>query len=165
MSTIQYERALALLEAPEKYPGLAPRKGIALLRVWMYPSFRPCAAWSILESGKSFFVRRVVWDQVPTVDSQPITFGAESPVVEESFSGLLSELRTMQLSPFALASTIGIDGTSYGVEVGGFGKSGFMSWWGKPPVGWAPLEAWHARAIKQLESLLPSSTSELPTSE
>jgi hypothetical protein len=88
MSAIQYERALALLEAPEKYPGLAPRKGTALLRVWVYPSFRPCAAWSILESGKSFFVRRVVWDQVPTVDSQPITFGAESPVVEERLAAL-----------------------------------------------------------------------------
>lgn len=165
MSAIQYERALALLEAPEKYPGLAPRKGTALLRVWIYPSFKPCAAWSIVQSGNSYFVRRVVWDQVPTVDSEPITYGSESPVVKENFSGLLSELRAMQLSPFALASPVGIDGTTYGVEVGGFGKSGLMSWWGKPPVGWAPLQAWHARAIEQLESLLPSGTRELPPSE
>ena len=165
MSAIQYERALALLEAPEKYPGLAPRKGITLLRVWVYPSFEPCAAWSILQSGASYFVRRVVYDQTPTVDAQPITFGAESPVAEENFSGLLSELRSMQLSPFALASTVGIDGTSYGVEVGGFGKSGLMSWWGKPPTGWAPFQTWHACAIERLESLLPPSTRELPPAE
>lgn len=165
MSAIQYERALALLEAPEKYPGLAPRKGIALLRVWVYPSFKPCVTWSILQSGTSYFVRRVVYDQSHTVDAQPITFGAEAPVAEVSFNGLLSELRTMQLSPFALASTVGIDGTSYGVEVGGFGKSGLMSWWGKPPAEWAPLQAWHACAIELLESLLLPSTRELPPSE
>jgi hypothetical protein len=165
MSAIQYERALTLLEAPEKYPGLAPRKGFALLRIWVYPSFKPCAAWSILQSGKSHFVRRVVWEQARTVGAQPITYGAESPIAEEGFSTLLAELRAMQLSPFAVASTAGIDGTTYGVEVGGSGKSGLMSWWGKPPAGWAALQAWHVRAIGRLESLLPSSTCELPPFE
>jgi hypothetical protein len=165
MSAIQYERALALLEAPATYPALAQRKSTTLLRVWAYPSFKPSASWSVIQEGKRFFIRRVVWDQVRTVDSEPVTYGAESPAEEESFRGLLSELRAMQFAPFALASTMGIDGTSYGVEVGGISPSGRMSWWGKPPTGWAPLQAWHARAIELFESLLPASTSELPRSE
>jgi len=165
MSALQYERALALLEAPEAYPALARRKCTRLLRVWVYPSFKPSASWSLIQEGRRFFIRRVVWDQVLTVDSEPVTYGSESPVEEESFRALLSELQAMQVTPFALASTMGIDGTSYGVEVGGINPSGRMSWWGKPPLGWAPLQEWHARATELLESFLPASTSELPHSE
>jgi hypothetical protein len=165
MSALQYTRAMALLEAPETYPTLAQRRSTTLLRVWVYPSFKPSASWSVIQEGRRFFIRRVVWDQVRTVDSEPVTYGAESPVEEESFRELLTELRAMQAAPFALASTMGIDGTSYGVEVGGIRPSGRMSWWGKPPIGWAALQAWHARAIERFEALLPASTSELPRSE
>lgn len=165
MSAIQYERAMALLEAPERYPALARRKGTALLRVWVYPSFKPCAAWSIVQDGGSFFVRRVVWDQVRAVGLEPVTYGAESPVAEDSFRDLLAELRAMQLAPFAATSTVGIDGTSYGVEVGAFTPSGRLSWWGQPAAGWAPLQAWHTRAIERFESLLPASTPGVPRAE
>ncbi len=165
MSALQYERALALLEAPETYPLLADRKCTRLLRVWVYPSFKPSASWSVIQEGNKFFIRRVVWDQVQTVDSEPVTYGAESPVEEEGFIALLSELRAMHVTPFALASTMGIDGTSYGIEVGGFRVSGRMSWWGKPPIEWVPLQEWHARAIELFESFLPASTSEVPRSE
>lgn len=165
MSALQYERALALLEAPETYPVLPRRKCTRLLRVWVYPSFKPSASWSVIQEGRKFFVRRVVWDQVQTVDSEPVTYGAESPVEEERFRELLSELRAMLVTPFALASTMGIDGTSYGIDVGGFSVSGRMSWWGKPPIEWVPLQEWHARAIELFESFLPESTSEVPRSD
>jgi|GEM_PF-5160283 len=59
-----------------------------------YPSFKPSASWSVIQEGRKFFIQRVVWDQVQTVDSEPVTYGAESPIEEEGFRELLSELRT-----------------------------------------------------------------------
>ena len=161
MSEIQYERALSLLAEPESYPLLPQRNFIRLLRVWVYPTFAPCVAWSLAQAGGQFYIRRVVWDQVHTVDLEPNTFGTELPVPEETFRKLLAELRAMQLTPFTSTSSTGVDGTSYGVEVGTLEPSGRLSWWGKPPEAWASLQDWHTCATELFESLLPPSTPDL----
>lgn len=161
MSEIQNARALSLLENPESYPLLPQRNFIRLFRVWVYPTFAPYVAWSLAQASEQFYIRRVVWDQVHTVDLEPITFGTELPVLEETFHKLLAELRAMQLTPFTLASATGVDGTSYGVEVGTFNPSGRLSWWGNPPEAWSPLQAWHTCATQLFESLLPLSTPDL----
>jgi hypothetical protein len=160
MSTAtQYECALALLEKPETYPGLAQRKhSLVLLRVFQYPSFQPCSSWAVVQVAKNLFLRRVTWDQRHPFTPEPVTYGAEVPLESSIFNALTTELRAIQLTPFVVVSTIGIDGTSYGVEVGGFGSSARLSWWETPPPNWAPLQQWHAHAVTQFEALLPAST-------
>jgi hypothetical protein len=158
-TTTQYEEALALLERPDTYPGLAKRKhSLVLLRVWQYPSFHPCSSWAVIQDAKNFFLRRVTLEQRHPFTPERATYGAEVPLQSSVFNALATELRAIELAPFIAVSTLGIDGTSYGVEVGGFALSTRLSWWETPPQNWASLEQWHAHAVAQFEALLPAST-------
>ena len=151
--------AMALLESPAKYPGLPARdRSLVQLRVWRYPSFQPSSSWAVLRVAKSLFLRRITWDQRRPVIAEPITYGSEVPLDAAAFETLLHRLQAIELPPFLPVSTVGIDGTSYGVEVGSFGLSARLSWWESPPDAWSPLEEWHASAVAQFEGLLPAST-------
>ena len=153
---------LHLLEHPAEYPGLAllmpPR---VLLRVWRYPSFEPWCSWAVLEADGSLFLRRIAWDHRRLVISDPITYGSEVLIERSTFDSLSSELHDIELMPFAPVSTLGIDGTTYGVEVGDFGVSARLSWWASPPADWVPVQEWHERAVALFESLLPAQTTSL----
>jgi hypothetical protein len=155
----QYEKALRLLESPASYPGLAERaRARVSLRIWRYPSFEPCSSWALVEASKSVFLRRVTWDQRHPLSTEPVTYGSEVPIKPHLYEPLLAQLRSIQLPPFIAVATLGIDGTSYGVEIGAFGLSARLSWWETPPREWAALHSWHADAVARFDALLPAST-------
>lgn len=158
----QYPKALALLEKPETYPGLAERsRSLVLLRIWRFPSFQPFSSWGVIQVKKDLFLRRITWNQRHSLGSEPVTYGSEVPLPQSEFNKILSDLRAIELAPFIAVATAGIDGTSYGIEVGGFGVSAKLNWWETPPVNWDPLHQWHANAIAHFEALLPASTLEI----
>jgi hypothetical protein len=157
--TVRTEKALALLEHPESYPGLPGHAGSRLLlRVWRYPSFTPYFAWAVIASRDVLFLRRVVWDQAARILPTPRTFGCEIPLQKGTFEPIMARLRTIQIPPFLPVPTIGLDGTSYGVEYGDFILSCKLTWWETPPVEWTPLQQWHTATTQLFESLLPTST-------
>lgn len=154
----QYLKALKVLEAPESYPNLAVRPYThTLLRLWRYPSFEPYSSWALIEARSQVFLRRVTWDQSHVLGT-PVTFGSEVQIEAPAYEGLVSRLRDIQLPPFITVATGGIDGTSYGVEIGAFRYSARLSWWQTPPAEWAALESWHSDAIEKFDGLLPAST-------
>jgi len=158
----RYTQAMALLESPAKYPGLPARdRSLVQLRIWRYPSFQPSSSWAVLRAAKALFLRRITWDHRRPVIAEPNTYGSEVPLDAAVFEGLLHRLQAIDLPPFLPVSTVGIDGTSYGVEVGSFGLSARLSWWESAPKAWSLLEEWHASAITQFEGLLPASTPSL----
>lgn len=154
---------LHLLEHPAEYPGLTDlRPSRVLLRVWRYPSFDPWCSWAVLHSRELLLLRRILWDQRRPVISDPITYGSEVSIERSDFASLSSELQGLVLAPFAPVSTLGIDGTTYGVEAGDFSVSARLSWWeSAAPADWAPVQQWHARAVELFESLLPTQTTSL----
>jgi hypothetical protein len=159
----QYLKAMQMLEAPERYPGLAERPyARTLLRLWRYPSFEPYSSWALIETKSQVFLRRVTWDQTHVL-GMPVTFGSEAPIEAQApaYEELLARLRDIQLPPFIKVATCGIDGTSYGVEIGAFGLSARLSWWETPPPEWAALVSWHAETVEKFDGLLPASTPDI----
>jgi hypothetical protein len=153
------ERAYALLDRPETYPGLAGRRGARrLLRLWRYPSFEPYCSWAVIEARSGLFLRRVVWDQRqedPT--PEPVTYGSEAVLRQEEFAEILAELAAISLAPFPTIRTLGLDGTGYGVEQGDLFRSVRLEWWDlHHPQDWAPLHQWHERTAARFDALLPA---------
>ncbi len=149
------------LEHPERYPGLAERKlPRVLLRIWCYPSFDPYRSWAAIQAREGLFLRRIVWDQGRTGRLKPTTYGSEVPLEHSVFDELVADLQAIELPPFLAVSTIGLDGTSYGVETGSYMLSARLAWWQTPPEAWEPLRNWHARASALFDSLLPTATPE-----
>ncbi len=74
------------------------------------------------------------------------------------FAALQQELQAIELPPFLTVSSIGIDGTLYGVEVGGHMRSARLAWWETPPKSWEPLQGWHGRTAALFDSMLPAAT-------
>lgn len=154
-----HDQAVRMMESPLEYRGL-PHHPLArvLLRVWRYPSFQPYASWALIQARKDVLVRRVTWDQRHPLADTPVTFGCEAVVETALHEALTSALRDIRLPPFVSATTAGIDGTTYGVDFGGYMRSARLSWWEQPPAEWAELGAWHEQAIARFDALLPAST-------
>lgn len=158
----QFEKALRILESPASYPGLAKHsRAHVSLRVWQYPSFLPYSSWAIIEASKHLFLRRITWDQSQILSTGPVTFGSEVPIEPFHLEPLLAQLESIQIPPFISVATVGIDGTTYGIEVGSFRLSARVSWWETPPAEWAALHSWHAQAVAAFEAFLPASTPSL----
>ena len=153
----QFEKALRILESSASYPGLPQyRHSCVSLRIWEYPSFQPYSSWAIIEASKQMFLRRVTWHHIPSIE--PITFGSEVPIEPTQLEPLLAQLKSIQIPPFIRVPTVGIDGTTYGIEIRSFRVSARLSWWETPPAEWAALQSWHAQAVATFEALLPAST-------
>jgi hypothetical protein len=154
------ESAERLLADPRSYPGLVSRSdAFIILRVWISPAFDPYCSWSVLMQKGKYFLRRVVWDQRKLeVTSEPATFAAEVALKEEDWKPLVTELEQIELPAFVPVNTIGIDGVTYGVEVGGFMTSASFRWWCDPPERWKGLSMWHRKAMHELQKQLPPST-------
>jgi hypothetical protein len=152
-------KASELLEHPEAYPGLVERKFARVrLRLWRYPSFEPLRSWAVLQAKKALFLRRIVWDQGRTEGLKPTTYGSEVPLEKPVLDMLLAELQAVELPPFLPVSSIGLDGTTYGVEAGSYMLSARLTWWEAPPKAWEPLRDWHMRTAALFDSLLPLAT-------
>jgi hypothetical protein len=152
------DEAHALLDHPETYPGLVEhRNARQLLRLWRYQSFEPCCSWAVIEARSGLFLRRVVWDRLDRSGMpQPVTYGCEVPLRQEIVAPVLGELAAIRLVPFPMASTLGLDGTSYGVERGTGFRSARLSWWDVHPEDWAPLHQWHEQTAASFDALLPA---------
>lgn len=152
------DRAHALLDCPETYPGLVERRGARrLLRLWRYPSFEPYCAWAVIEVRSGLFLRRVVWDQRRKDPApEPVTYGSEVVLRQERLAEALAELAAIRLAPFPTIRTIGLDGTGYGVEQGDIFRSARLGWWDSHPEDWAPLHQWHERTAARFDALLPA---------
>ncbi|WP_284420982.1 MULTISPECIES: hypothetical protein [unclassified Bradyrhizobium] len=79
-------------------------------------------------------------------------------MAEAVVSSLLRDLRAISIPPFVKISGIGLDGTTYGIEAGGYMAGVRLSWWGEGPEEWGALRLWYKVAIDVLESHLPAST-------
>jgi hypothetical protein len=160
--TTVFDRGRQILEHPELYPGLPQREyARVILRTWRYPSFEPYFSWAVVQAKGELFLRRVVWDQRRRDVPEPITFGSEVPLDSKEYSLLLDELQVIKVPPFLSVSTVGLDGTSYGVESGSYMLSARLAWWEAAPAAWAPLQQWHERAASAFESLLPLATTSI----
>jgi hypothetical protein len=145
-----------LLEQPETYPGLPARTPSRVcLRVWRYPSFEPCASWSVIDQKGNLFLRRVLWDQTPMQLPDPNTYGSEAPLDVEVFKEVITNLEPVSIQPHLPSGNIGLDGTRCGMEINDFMSSSRLSWWESHPLAWAPLREWHEHTISKFEALLP----------
>jgi hypothetical protein len=160
------ELARSYLENPGSIPS-APRleRCRPTLRLWVYPSFEARLAWHVfrcLKSGKeSAIVRRVKWDQGADglrLAGDPLSglrtgFHA-TPTVEVRdrhldlavLHGYVEELKAITIAMGAGRGTVGIDGTTSGVEV--FPGRVLVEWWSVYPPEWEGLVSW-AEALRE----------------
>lgn len=107
-----------LFERPERFPGLPPLCARdRLLRVWVCPSFTLWTSWSVYRSGAARQVRRVMLVPRALADGAA-PWGADGFAPASEVEGLVAALEGIELAPFASVATLGVDGTTYGVERG-----------------------------------------------
>lgn len=154
------ELAQIYLENPYSIPS-APKLEMCqpMLRLWVYPSFEDHLAWHVFRCVKSrkdsAIVRRVKWDQEADwrrLAGDPLlglrTGFHATPTIEVRdrrldgavLNGYLEELKAITIAIGAGKGTIGIDGTTSGVEV--FPGRVLVEWWSAYPPEWEGLVSW-----------------------
>lgn len=158
----QEEQAYRLLEYPERYPGLLERReGDRKMLLFRYPSYAVNTSWSLFETNKVFWVRRIDWDRskgLPSKETDPFTVGCETFCATELADDILSSLSSIKFCPLQQSDLIGIDGTFYGIRTGNYWLSCSLRWWDQPSNDWKPLAQWFGQSINRLEQILPQST-------
>jgi hypothetical protein len=71
----------------------------------------------------------------PTMEEIDVTLAAEQ------VADLLSRAAALAVPPHIQNSSFGVDGTSYGLVLGGPFAQARFEWWCDPPAGWEPLAA------------------------
>lgn len=159
-------KAIAFLEHPESYPGLAPweesQTTVTFLRL---PSFQPHSLWTLQHRENISQVRRIEWDHIADrelagalPDSDPITFGADAQLPAADAQQVLDELASISLPPFLPLNTFGLDGVSFAIKFGDSWRSAHLHWWSDPPAEWQPLACCFDRAVALFDTHLPAST-------
>ena len=142
-----------------EYPGLKSRKQSRVtFELWVCPSFSSTVVWALLQHEARYFVRRIATAPVPMGSPfGPDTYGAESEIPESLYSHITGRLKAVRVSPFDLDTSIGLDGTSYGIRMEAFMSSTNLSWWCTPQKGLTELYLWFFDTIKEFQALLPPS--------
>jgi hypothetical protein len=158
----QEEKAYRLLEYPEEYPGLLERREFdRKLLLFRYPSFGINTSWSLFNTNKEFWIRRIEWDRsrwFPSEDAEPFTFGCEIPCSSEFAEKILSSLSLIEFCPLKQPELIGLDGTIHGIKTGNYWLSCSLRWWYLPTDDWKPLAQWFEKSANMFEKILPQST-------
>jgi hypothetical protein len=155
-----YESEEKFLNNAISYPGLPPRKGLTLLRIWLYPSFSAKVSWSLIKEGKQFFVRRITYDRSLELVGSSSTYGCESELETPSVEEMLAVLKRLSIPVFIQNNSIGLDGETRGIECGAFMLSAAVSWWCKAPEEWKELEVWFNSAVTFFDGNLPQYSAE-----
>lgn len=164
-------RALDLLHDSSHYPGLKELDPWDLkLQLYVVPSFHPYMSWSLFtEDDGSYTVRRVRWDQIadhrPGLElGEPTIYGSDTLHPAEDLDPWLNQLKGIAFPPFLLKSSLGIDGTTFGLRAASSSaQSADVSWWSRPPAGWESLAEWYHAFVAHLEAHATPHTNRLRT--
>ena len=143
---------------------------LLVLRLWVYPSFDDQLAWHVFRrvrpGGDSPVVRRVKWDQkadwhrlagdpllglragfhaTPTIEVR------DRPLDEAVLHGYLERLKAISIPVGSGKGTIGIDGTTSGVEV--LPGRVLVEWWSAYAPEWEGLVSWAAEVREWLNGV------------
>ena len=141
-----------------------------VLRLWVNPSFEDQLAWHVFRrvkpGGAASVVRRVRWDQeadwrrlagdpllglragfhaTPTVEVR------DRPLDEAVLNGYMERLKAISITVGAGRGTIGIDGTTSGVEI--FPGRVLVEWWSAYAPEWEGLVSWAAEVREWLDGV------------
>ncbi len=150
------------LRNPLSFPGLPKRNARHVaLHVYVQPSFAPAASWSLFPTLKGeWFTRRIV--EVYRLEPRKTGrdyFGSEAPLPSEVALSLLDQGSSLSISPPPQATSIGIDGITFGLVLNDGMMSAFeATWWCKPHAGYSQANAFLEDAINCMEQYLPAST-------
>lgn len=156
----QYESEERFLNSAISYPGLPPRKGLTILRIWLYPSFSAKVSWTLIKEGKQFFIRRITFDRSLELINSSSTYGCESELRTTDAEEILAALYKITIPAFIENNSAGLDGETRGVQYGNFMVSTSVSWWCEAPKEWAALESWFNFAVKYFDKNLPQYSAE-----
>jgi hypothetical protein len=151
--------ALEALGHPEAYSGLPPWKhGAAVLRLFRFVALGDYTAWAVGNpEAKTLVVRRITWDRDPKLNiASPALCGSHAEIPSSLLGPCLDTLRALLVPPFVATPAVGLDGTSYAVEVGSFSSCASLQWWEEGPPGWEALTEWFHSTVNLVERALPS---------
>lgn len=151
----KYESEERFLNSAISYPGLPPRKGLTILRIWLYPSFSAKVSWTLIKEGKQFFVRRITFDRSLELINSPSTYGCESELLATDVEEMLATLHKITIPVFIENNSAGLDGETRGIQYGNFMVSTSFSWWCEAPGEWGSLESWFNLVVKYFDKNLP----------
>jgi hypothetical protein len=167
-------------EALEQLDQLEPRAPVQhlrqLLRLWHDPAFGNPTAWAVFEHVRLpsdrqghrlptwMMVREATWDRAHdgerfTNPLQGVREGFSAPptirvrdgrIAQRSVTSWLREVRQLPIAILGLRGPVGLDGESWGIEVGDAFLQVRLQWWGAGPRQWVPV----TQAIARLHTLL-----------
>jgi hypothetical protein len=135
-----------------------PEPNVIVLKLWEIPSFSPPVGWVVFYKHWSFlkhkdspisnpFVKKFHFTSryeggyysIHTVKTQ------EAPIPETELTNLWQTASQVSITPILVIDKLsgGLDGTSFGFELPGYGFAGFcIYWWGEGPREWEPITTW-----------------------
>jgi hypothetical protein len=161
-------RALDFLRDPSAYPALPKLdRWHMVLQLYVFHSFHPYISWTLYRSSQGIdTVRRMRYDFIADhhsereglTPSEPTTFGADAFCPQELVSTALTSLSQLCIPAYDSASSLGLDGVTFGFRRESSSQSLEFSWWSHPPAGCEGLAEWHYRITDSLEAALPAHT-------
>jgi hypothetical protein len=73
-------------------------------------------------------------------------------VPKQDFEKFVRELRTIQIPAFP-SNEMGLDGTTYEIQISNGFNDATYSWWEDPPEGWEPLKVFFDRLMAYAQRL------------
>lgn len=149
--------AINALEQASQEP---PASGLSVsIQLLAYPSFGSYRSWTIFadRNRERIMARQITWDMLGDLErftnpleglkqgwqDEPAIAQIEQNVSAKELTPRLDALSRIKL-PLNHKPTIGIDGTTYGLQMPGYGSSIHLTWWVKGPDAWHELTTWAA---------------------
>jgi len=162
-------RALHLLENTDQ---LAPRDPVRalhpLLRLWVYPSYEAYLSWTVFRSlpnaePETIIARIAAWDRpydarrmrepIETPQINDPTFVVRDHILPPEAATALNLERKFAVTLATARDSVGLDGTSSGLQTYGFMGGVRLSWWQNGPPEWREIITWTAEIRQYLTDL------------
>ena len=140
-----------------------------LLRLWRYPAFSPYQSWFLLTpepgapASKRPALLRLAWDRTSDLALLPVRL---DPVIAARFAeiddvrvkALLEAGTAIAFPAFQLASSFGVDGETWGLEMDNYFFGGArLTWWCDGPPSWRPFTTWARQLAELLDQVVEES--------
>lgn len=136
-----------------------------MLHLWMLPAFSDAISLTVYYKHGIHMVKRTNPESIPFVkevrwvksskDIGKHHTTREAALSQVIFLGLLQQGSQIQIPIINTPFSLGLDGTSFGLEMPGHGFGSYrLTWWSNGPEVWKPLTTWFHEMVEFLTQAL-----------
>lgn len=159
----QHRQVVAQMADPANYPGLEMLGAWDVqLQIYVIPSFEAVTSWTLYaRHDGDYTVRRVYWPHYPFFKIRnliPSTFAADARLPRDDIDELLLRLSELDFPIFKESQLGGIDGVTFGLQLGKIRPGAEFAWWSRIPADAQEIATIYLQLVQVFESSLPAHT-------